>query len=234
MDGEYTTLSAAQAILALDDYTRAVAGAGNTALTNMTIDAVTGQNATPISLTSGLYPTGSFDLNTDALVFHQPQHSQAGLPGLFYQVTQSGFDDVPATTPISEGIEVSREYHDDAGNPTSTVKLGDELNVVLRVRGVGDRDITNVAILDLLPGGFEVVPESISTGACRYDGIDYADVREDRVAVFGNVNNTETTIAYRIKATNKGTYAVPPPQAEAMYHLKIRARGTSGTLTVTD
>jgi uncharacterized protein YfaS (alpha-2-macroglobulin family) len=34
--------------------------------------------------------------------------------------------------------------------------------------------------------------------------------------------------------TNKGIYAVPPPQAEAMYHLKIRARGASGQITVTD
>jgi uncharacterized protein YfaS (alpha-2-macroglobulin family) len=102
------------------------------------------------------------------------------------------------------------------------------------VRGAGDRDITNVAILDLLPGGFEVVPESIQTGTCSYGGFDYADVREDRVAIFGTVNNGETTITYRIKATNKGTYAVPPPQAEAMYHLKIRARGVSGQLTVTD
>jgi len=48
------------------------------------------------------------------------------------------------------------------------------------------------------------------------------------------VSNQETTITYRIKATNQGTYAVPPPQAEAMYHLKIRARGVSGQLTVTD
>ena len=40
------------------------------------------------------------------------------------------------------------------------------------------------------------------------------------------------TITYRIKATNMGTYAIPPAQAEAMYHLKIRARGVSGTLTV--
>ncbi len=116
----------------------------------------------------------------------------------------------------------------------NTVKLGDEVSVVLRVRGVGDRDITNVAILDLLPGGFEVVPESIATGTCRYDGIDYADVHEDRVGVFGTVSNHETLITYRIKATNKGIYAVPPPQAEAMYHLRIRARGVSGQLTVTD
>jgi uncharacterized repeat protein (TIGR01451 family) len=233
MDGDFNTISAAWAILALDDYGRAV-GKEETALTNLSIDAVTGTTSQPLDLSAGLYPTGRFPIDADALLLHQPQHSAVGLPGLFYQVTQSGFDHTQATTPISEGIEVARDYRDKDDHPTTTARLGDELNVVLRVRGVGDRDITNVAILDLLPGGFEVVPESIQTGTCSYGGFDYADVREDRVAIFGTVNNGETTITYRIKATNKGTYAVPPPQAEAMYHLKIRARGVSGQLTVTD
>jgi uncharacterized protein YfaS (alpha-2-macroglobulin family) len=48
------------------------------------------------------------------------------------------------------------------------------------------------------------------------------------------VTGEDTVIRYRIKATNDGTYAIPPVQAEAMYHQKIRARGVSGTLTVAD
>ena len=234
MDGEYTTLSAAQAILALDDYSRAVGQSGNSALSHLAIDEIKGQSSQPVLLSTGSYPTGSFGFDANALIFHQPVHNQTGLPGLFYQVVQSGFDHSPATTAISEGMEISREYRDANNNPATTVKLGDELSVELRVRGIGDRTVTNVAVLDLLPGGFEVVPESISTGACRYDGFDYSDVHEDRVAVFGDVSNNETAITYRIKATNKGTYAVPPPQADAMYHLKIRARGISSQITVTD
>jgi uncharacterized protein YfaS (alpha-2-macroglobulin family) len=59
-------------------------------------------------------------------------------------------------------------------------------------------------------------------------------VREDRVLAFGTIGNDATEFTYRIKATNKGTFVIPPPQAEAMYHLKIRARGVSGQLTVKD
>jgi uncharacterized repeat protein (TIGR01451 family) len=233
MDGEYTTLSAAQAILALDDYTRAT-NADDSTSAHVTVDSLRGNERKPVALTGGVYPTGNPGLNPDALLFHHPEPPSVGLPGLFYQVVQSGFDDHNVSQPFAEGMEVAREYHDAQGNVAATVKLGDELNVVLRVRGVGNREVTNVAILDLLPGGFEVVPESISTGACHYDGLNYADVREDRVAVFGDIDNAGTTITYRIKATNKGTYVVPPPQAEAMYHLKIRARGVTGALTVTD
>ena len=106
---------------------------------------------------------------------------------------------------------------------------------MLRVRSTDDQNLENVAIEDLLPGGFEIVDESVHTGACSdWGAIEYADVREDRLVAFGTISGTETEIKYRIKATNLGTYAIPPAQAGAMYHLKIRARGISGTLTVKD
>ncbi len=233
MDGEYNTISAAQAILALDTYARTV-GKGNNALADLKIDEVIGQATKPLALSAGLYQEGTFDVDADALLFHKPDSNQLGLKGLFYQVAESGFDHEPVTVALSDGIEVSREYRDKDGHVTTTAKLGEELNVVVRVRGTGDQYIFNVAVLDLLPGGFEVVPESIQTGTCHFSGIDYADVREDRVLAFGDISNAVTEVTYRIKATNKGTYAVPPPQAEAMYHLKIRARGVTGQLTVTD
>ena len=93
-----------------------------------------------------------------------------------------------------------------------------------------------MAIEDLLPGGFEIVEESVHTRTCSYGwgGIDYVDVREDRLLAFGDISRTDTMITYRIKATNIGTYTIPPPQAEAMYNQKVRARGISGTLTVQD
>jgi alpha-2-macroglobulin len=233
MDGEYTTISAARAILALDAYGRAV-GSANNAVAQLTIDEIANGKNQPLTLKGTLYQESSFSGDADALVFHKPSRNDIGLPGLFYQVTEAGFDRDPVTKSISEGIEVSREYRDKDGNAVNNVKLGGDLTVVLRVRGVGDREIGNVAVLDLLPGGFEVVPESIQTGGCSFGGIDYADVREDRIAAFGTITNDVTEITYRIRATNKGTYAVPPPQAEAMYHLKIRARGASGQMTVTD
>ena len=78
--------------------------------------------------------------------------------------------------------------------------------------------------------------ESAHSGPCAWSwgGITYVDVREDRLVAFGNIGGEETTITYRIKATNRGTFAIPTVQAEAMYHQKIRARGVSGTLTVGD
>lgn len=228
MGGEYCTISSAQAIMALDSYGRMM----KQKLTpqSVEIDQLTGTVLKKLELTAGFYPEGIFDREADTLVF---KNATAGVPGLFYQMTESGFEQAAVTVPLSEGIEVSREYRNKAGQPVTTAKLGEELTVVLHVRA-GEVFVPHVAIEDLLPGGFEIVAESAHTGACSYDwgGIEYVDVREDRLLAFGDIGGKETTITYRIKATNCGKFAIPPVQAEAMYHQKIRARGVSGMLTV--
>jgi uncharacterized repeat protein (TIGR01451 family) len=231
MGGEYDTLSAAEAITALNDY--GLAMKQKVSPGGITIDQLAGTESKPLSITSTLFPEGKVDLGTDTLVFHRATGNQAP-PGLFYQISQDGFDHATITTPLSDGIEVSREYRDKDGNATTTVALGDELTVVLRVRSTDEAGVNNVAIEDLLPGGFEIVPESAHTGECDYSGIDYEDVREDRLLAFGSISGTETEITYKIKATNPGTYTIPPVQAEAMYHLKIRGRGVTGSITVHD
>jgi uncharacterized protein YfaS (alpha-2-macroglobulin family) len=233
IDGDYNTISSAEAILALDAYGRAMKGsflAGN-----MEIDQITGNQATKLDLSAGLYPEAKFGPDADALVFKRTQ-SGGNLPrGIFYQISESGFDQGTVTTPISDGIEVSREYRNAAGVPVTTAKLGEELTVVVRVRSTENQYLENVAVEDLLPGGFEIVDESAHTGACTGWGeFEYTDVREDRLLAFGTVTGSDTSITYKIKATNRGIYAIPPVQAEAMYHLKVRARGVSGTLTVAD
>jgi len=227
MDGDYTTISAAQAILALQAYgrlmkDRMVPGA-------VEIDQLANKVLTKLEVSPGFYPEAKFGGDPDALVFK----STADVPGMFYQVVQSGFDRTVVTSPISDGIDVSREYRDAKGHPVTGAKLGEELTVVLRFRAVAP-EVSNVAIEDLLPGGFEIVEETARTGACSYGWghINYVDVREDRLLAFGDAGNYETTITYRIKATNRGSFMIPPPQAEAMYHQKIRARGVSGMLTV--
>jgi len=228
---DFNTVSSAEAILALDSYGRAMKESFLSG--RMEIDEVTGDTSTRLNMSPGLYPEAEFDRDADALVFKKSS-GESDLPrGVFYQITESGFDQTTITTPLSDGIEISREYRDKNDKPVTSAKLGEELTVVLRVRSTDQQNLENVAIEDLLPGGFEIVEESVHTGACSdWGGIEYADVREDRLLAFGTVTGSETEIRYRIKATNCGTYAIPPAQAEAMYHQKIRARGVSGTLTV--
>jgi uncharacterized protein YfaS (alpha-2-macroglobulin family) len=145
----------------------------------------------------------------------------------FYQLTEAGFDKNLPKEPIQKGIEVHREYRDAKGAVVDSVTLGSEIEVHIQVRAQNTY-IYNTAIVDLLPGGFEVVSDSVKT-----DYMEYIDIREDRVVFFGGVDTNAREIVYRIKATNTGKYTVPPILAESMYDPGIKARGAMGNITVT-
>ena len=206
MAGDYNTISAAEAILGLDSYAHAL-GMKN-AVADLAIGQMIKGQEVPLQLSGTNYPRGNFGGDADSIVYHKPSKNQVGLPGLYYQITQSGFDDEVITNPISEGIEVSREYVDEQGQPVTTIHLGDELRVLIKIRAVGYDTISNVVVEDLLPGGFEVESDYIHSGEWDRGYLNYADVREDRVNLFGNIDGSENTVEYRLKATNKGTFIV--------------------------
>ncbi|HEV2608065.1 MAG TPA: hypothetical protein VGT79_08785, partial [Xanthomonadaceae bacterium] len=62
---------------------------------------------------------------------------------------------------------------------------------------------------------------------------EFADIREDRVVIYGTASPDVREFVYRIKATNAGSFIVPPAYGESMYDHTIQARSPGGgTLTV--
>ncbi len=100
----------------------------------------------------------------------------------------------------------------------------------LFVRSLGD-PISNVAVVDLLPGGFEIVGSSLQPGAGSA-GWDFVEVREDRTVFFGEVGSGARVITYQIKATAAGHYTVPPAFAESMYDRGTHACDVAGSIEV--
>jgi uncharacterized protein YfaS (alpha-2-macroglobulin family) len=156
-----------------------------------------------------------------------------GGPGAYYQMISTGFETGMPSEEIRDGMEVYREYRDGKYMATDSVAMGQPLTVVLRMRSLNGRSISNVAIVDLLPGGFEVANNSIQPGQ-QSAGCDYVDVREDRVLFYTTVGPEASVIKYQIKPVNRGQFTVPPVFAESMYDRGIKARGLGGKLTVTD
>ncbi len=148
---------------------------------------------------------------------------------IFYQLIQAGFDKTIPTAPLKQGMEIHREYRDAKGNVINSTTLGNELEVHIQIRSVDNSYLTNIAIEDLLPGGFEVVLDSV-----KADTMDFADAREDRVNYFGSIDSTTKEIVYKIKAINTGKYVVPPAYAEAMYNPATKAIGAASTITITE
>jgi Large extracellular alpha-helical protein len=157
--------------------------------------------------------------------------------------------------------------------------------VRIRVRALHEL-VWNVAIVGLLPAGFEVVMQTGAQGEDSNEGnednsrssdspsaegeegegqsegvsegadseptprgaggpgvltialpgsnfsVDYVDVREDRVVLYGSVGKEMSTFIYKIKATNAGKVVTPAVHAESMYDRSVRARGEPGSLIV--
>jgi uncharacterized protein YfaS (alpha-2-macroglobulin family) len=152
---------------------------------------------------------------------------------LFYLNVQSGFDRTLPTQAVRSGLEIHRDFMDDAGDVLDTATQGQEVTVRLRIRSLKKAPmVTNVAIVDLLPGGFEVIRRSVPRSVGRWQA-DYVDVREDRVIFYGSVETAVRTLTYRAKVTASGVFTVPPAVAESMYDRSLKASTAAGRLTVT-
>ncbi|MEP6810709.1 MAG: alpha-2-macroglobulin family protein, partial [Chthoniobacterales bacterium] len=226
--GEFNTLSAAYAVGALQSYSRSVAW---TKPELNIIELGKDQHPTTLPTEGLLVRRAAFSADAVALRFTAKDNPAA--LGSFFQVIEAGYDRQLPTQAITQGLEVYREFVDRDGNNTTTAHLGEPITVRLTVRALGGEEISNVAILDLLPGGFEIVGNSLSPGVGSA-GCDYVDVREDRAVFYGSFSASARTISYQIKPTNRGAFVVPPPYAESMYDRGIVGRGTAGKITVED
>ncbi|WP_438878998.1 hypothetical protein, partial [Bacillus cereus group sp. BC5] len=102
----------------------------------------------------------------------------------------------------------------------------------------GSASVGNIAIVDLLPGGFDpvIAPPPVTDtqdGDSNGDGgasapvadapwrspigvkgstwqPQFADVREDRVVIYGTATTDVREFVYRIKASNAGRFIAPP------------------------
>jgi len=235
--GHFHTLSAAYTILALDAYATTV-GAG--ALGKLSITEIGRDGAArPLTVPNHLVPRSAFSPNAAALRFANGESITT-----FYSVTESGFDRTPPAGELRSGFEVFREYLDANGEPTTSVQLGEEIIVRLRFRAI-DRTVPDAALTDLLPGGFEPVltPNPVPAGSGARGWVnplggggtwlaEFADIREERVVLYGTVGSGMGEFTYRIRATNVGRFVAPPAYGESLYERTIRARSLPGRITV--
>ncbi|MDL2354969.1 MAG: alpha-2-macroglobulin [Pseudomonadota bacterium] len=241
-NGRYNTLSGAYLILAFDAYANAL---GAEALGKLAITEVDAKGARrALALPNNVVPRVPFTPATARLQFANDSPVVS-----YYSVTETGFDREVPKAEVRAGMEVLREFVDGAGKPVTSITVGDEVTVRLKFRAVGRAFVGNVALIDLMPGGFEPVLEPVLevaaapvadtapgamsalpglAGGKSTWQIHYADVREDRVVFYGNVSADFSELSYRIKATNSGRFVVPPAYAESMYERGVQARSAGG------
>jgi len=247
--GRYNTLSSALTILALDGYGSQAVADGKLTLGELRKDS----SVTAFGAAAGSLMRGAFTHDATGVRIDNAADVRA-----WYALTQAGFDRVPPTAEVKDGLEIVREYTNAAGQAVTAAKLGEELDVHLKIRATEVDSVGSIAIVDLLPGGFEAVlqPPALpeDSNANRGDAADqapavpawhspigtsastwspeYADVRDDRVVIYGTAWRNAQEFVYRIRATNAGAFVVPPAYAESLYDRTVQARSMGGRIEV--
>ncbi|KAF0814537.1 putative lipoprotein YfhM [Andreprevotia sp. IGB-42] len=147
---QYATFSAAQTLLALDAYAAHNRDEGG-AYTLAEVDRA--GKASNVALPAG--PLGRAPLSVTAA---RARMGKDGNAPAWYAIAESGFDRNAPTGEVKQGLEVVREYLSLDGKPLAKVKIGDEFLVRIRLRATERDSVSQVAVVDLLPGGVEIVP----------------------------------------------------------------------------
>jgi uncharacterized protein YfaS (alpha-2-macroglobulin family) len=222
--GEYNTISSAYSILALGAYSKMALS--NDFDENIEFKLTSSEGQTTL-LNAALQPflKATYDVGTTEVEL-------TGEKPLYYLNVQSGFDAGLPSKSISQGIEIYRDFVDAQGKTITRFEQGKDISVRLKVRALDGRSLANIAVVDLLPAGFEIIRSSVSRKAYNWQA-DYVDIREDRIIYYGSFDSKVRELSYRVKLTAAGDFVIPPSYAESMYDRSIRAISESGKFIVT-
>ncbi len=151
----------------------------------------------------------------------------------FFQLLEAGYDARPETGERRDGLEISREYLDDAGNPVTSIPLGKAFTVRIRVRNLTGEPLRDIAVTDLLPGSCEAALGTLKPGMATVAEVDFVSVSEDRNMFYLDLpDGGMREFSYKLKAVNPGIYTVPPIMAEHMYKRYLKGISGAGAITV--
>lgn len=228
--GDFHTLSAAWSVQALKAYANLAANSGVKA----GIASVQNQDVKVL----GEPAAGQIKIKVPEGMarFFFPANAPEGL-GAWYQTIETGFARALPEKASGIHVDVVREIVDAAGEPVTQGKLGETIFAKLTIRNLTKTSMPNLALTEMLPGGFEFAPpgepESLRPGLATRLGTDYIDVREDRALIyFGLEPENSLTVSYALRPTCAGTFVVPPPYAEDMYEAKVRANGSAQKIII--
>jgi uncharacterized protein YfaS (alpha-2-macroglobulin family) len=171
--------------------------------------------------------------------------SKTGTGRLYYNLVME-YEPTGVPPAANEGFSVERTIRPlTEGGPAGALKAGSRAIVTLKVHTTHERRF--VALVDALPGGFEVVNPDFGTEGgedLRQLGREKAkeawwgnfnrhEVYDDRVLLFADdLQPGDHTYSYLVQATTPGDFLLPPTWVEEMYEPEIFGRGPTGRLKI--
>ena len=159
---------------------------------------------------------------------------------LFVSSSHAGFDRSEVKFELSNGLMIQKSLTDHNGNQIKELKLGEEALVELNIKSTDGMNYEDVAIVDLLPAGFDLVVDSAKKQkgglAVAQKGsnlsTDFIDAREERIILYSNIGSLFKKFVYKVKAVNKGSYKIPGAYGEGLYNDDVKYLGLSEVVKI--
>ena len=229
--GQFNTVSSAWAILALKAYS-ASQSAASIELGLEELPAPADQPQLLVPASSGMVTAHFFGERKGGCLSPRRPSSAPDL-GAFYQTMESGFDRQPPTQPISDGLEAAQELIGSNGAVVDRLRVGEGASFRVRVRNLADRPLTHLAVLNLLPGGFEIENGSLKPGRTQWRAP--ISSKCARIETSSSATSRRARCANSLSASNRpvpGTFVIPPGFVESMYLRDLKGRGVGARIEV--
>jgi uncharacterized protein YfaS (alpha-2-macroglobulin family) len=146
---------------------------------------------------------------------------------VYVRLTSRGLPLEGSEPALSEGLTLAVEYRTPEGRAIepASLKLGDDMEVVVRVRNSFASSVEEVALIVPVPASWEIINTRLGAAAANVSSsFRYQDIRDDRVMTYFNLaRGEEKTIRFRVNKTYEGAFYRPAIHAYAMYDESIRA-----------
>lgn len=159
----------------------------------------------------------------------------------YYYWAASGIKRDTDIVEYGHGLRVNRRYFNQDGTAVKNVFQQGELVVAEITVEALTNTLANVAVVDMLPAGFEIENPRLQSRAGVLESQttnfrpDYLDIRDDRLVFFGYFRQQQARkFYYALRAVTPGTFTVPPIKAEAMYDPTKSAVAAGGTIRVVE
>lgn len=147
---------------------------------------------------------------------------------VYVRVLNSGILPVGKELAEQRNLKVSSVFRDAKGEAinVSKIRQGTEFTAEILVTNTSNEYLTNVALTQILPSGFEIVNTRYTNyGAATQNNADYIDIRDDRANYYFWIKPGETRkFSMKLNASYPGIYYMPGVQCEAMYDNNFLAR----------
>ncbi|MFK8054521.1 MAG: alpha-2-macroglobulin [Saprospiraceae bacterium] len=146
---------------------------------------------------------------------------------MYVRLVTSGIPTTSQSKAESSNLKMTVKYTDLGGKKIDPRELrqGQDFLAVTTISHPGSlRYYSEMAYTQIFPSGWEIRNERLE-GQGRPSGVDYQDIRDDRVMSYFNLaRHKSITLTTQLNAAYLGKYFLPDQYAQAMYDRDIRAR----------